>query len=208
MWKKLFFILPLILVAFGAECQNTIIKGIVTDSITGETLPYVSVIVKGTTIGTATDDNGKFSFTSSSKVRTLVISYLGYNDKHVLVSLGKTNDLKVRLAPSSIALKEVLSNLKKRIFQEGKSSRHLTTVLTHVTQRSAEPRFSPMTNMKDGFAMNDFHRKPEDRTKTSKLTLVDFIDTLDVGTPFFLFQKKKNCRQFISAKTRNQSVPS
>ena len=61
MGKKIVFILALVLVAFASKAQNTIISGIVTDSITGETLPYVSVILKGTTIGTTTDDDGKFT---------------------------------------------------------------------------------------------------------------------------------------------------
>jgi len=197
MWKKLFFILPLILVAFGAECQNTIIKGIVTDSITGETLPYVSVIVKGTTIGTATDDNGKFSFTSSSKVRTLVISYLGYNDKHVLVSLGKTNDLKVRLAPSSIALKEVVVKPKKEKYS--KKENPAVTLIKHVidSRDSNDPRnhdyFTYDQYERMVFAMNDFHPKAKkDSTKTSKLDfLVDFIDTLDVGTTILPVSEKE-----------------
>ena len=47
MGKKIVFILALVLVAFASKAQNTIISGIVTDSITGETLPYVSVILKG-----------------------------------------------------------------------------------------------------------------------------------------------------------------
>ena len=78
MGKKIVFILALVLVAFASKAQNTIISGIVTDSITGETLPYVSVILKGTTIGTTTDDDGKFTLTTSSNARTLSVSYLGY----------------------------------------------------------------------------------------------------------------------------------
>lgn len=40
MGKKIVFILALVFVAFASKAQNTIISGIVTDSITGETLPY------------------------------------------------------------------------------------------------------------------------------------------------------------------------
>ena len=68
---------------------RTLISGIVTDSITGETLPYVSVILKGTTIGTTTDDDGKFTLTTSSNARTLSVSYLGYTEKELKVAIGK-----------------------------------------------------------------------------------------------------------------------
>lgn len=59
MGKKIVFLLASLFTVWIANGQNTIIKGIVTDSITGEGLPYVSLIFKGTTIGTATDGDGK-----------------------------------------------------------------------------------------------------------------------------------------------------
>lgn len=62
MGKKIVFLLASLFTVWIANGQNTIIKGVVTDSITGERLPYVSLIFKGTTIGTATDGDGNFSF--------------------------------------------------------------------------------------------------------------------------------------------------
>jgi hypothetical protein len=68
--QKIFIsILLLISFAMGAMAQTTI-KGSVKDSITGEPLPYVSIILKGTTIGNTTDLDGRFLINSSSKVRT------------------------------------------------------------------------------------------------------------------------------------------
>ena len=55
--------LGLFLLGLGyMQGQNGIVQGIVTDSITGEALPYVSILVKGTTTGSTTDDAGHFSF--------------------------------------------------------------------------------------------------------------------------------------------------
>ena len=62
MGKKIVFLLASLFTVWIANGQNTIIKGIVTDSITGEGLPYVSLIFKGTTIGTATDGEETFHF--------------------------------------------------------------------------------------------------------------------------------------------------
>ena len=89
MGKKIVFILTFVLIAIASKGQNTIINGIVTDSITGETLPYVSVILKGTTIGATTDDDGKFTLTTSSNAKTLSIAYLGYEEKEFKVAVGK-----------------------------------------------------------------------------------------------------------------------
>ena len=55
MGKRIVFIWLLLAFAWVAKSQNYMIKGIVTDSITGEPLPYVAVILKGTTIGATTD---------------------------------------------------------------------------------------------------------------------------------------------------------
>ena len=49
MGKRIVFIWLLLAFAWVAKSQNYMIKGIVTDSITGEPLPYVAVILKGTT---------------------------------------------------------------------------------------------------------------------------------------------------------------
>lgn len=47
MGKKIVFLLASLFTVWIANGQNTIIKGVVTDSITGERLPYVSLIFKG-----------------------------------------------------------------------------------------------------------------------------------------------------------------
>jgi len=55
------------------------ITGSVTDESTGEALPGVSILVKGTIQGTITDVNGEFSLSASSG-DVLVFSYVGYLD--------------------------------------------------------------------------------------------------------------------------------
>ena len=47
--------LSLCLNSFSQVSQKTIIKGTVTDALTGDPIPYASVFLKGTTIGTLTD---------------------------------------------------------------------------------------------------------------------------------------------------------
>lgn len=100
--------MALLAFAWVAKSQNYMIKGIVTDSITGEPLPYVAVILKGTTIGATTDLDGAFTLSSSSKVRTLQVSYLGYTEKELKFVPGKAEHLKIQLAPTSINLSEVI----------------------------------------------------------------------------------------------------
>jgi iron complex outermembrane receptor protein len=72
------FMLPL-----GLMAQT--IKGKVTDK-SGSSLPYMNVVVKGTTTGTTTNDSGEFSLTVKSLPVTIVVSSMGYKSKEVTVT--------------------------------------------------------------------------------------------------------------------------
>jgi hypothetical protein len=71
----------------------------------GETLPYVIVIVKGTNVGTTTDENGVYEINVDGDV-TLIFSYMGFND-HEEVTTGKTR-IDVVLLESNVRLEEVV----------------------------------------------------------------------------------------------------
>ena len=104
--KQTVLIFVFLLITSSIFGQNTIIKGIVSDSITGERLPYASLIIKGTTVGTATDENGTFSFSPSTTHECLVVSYLGYNTQEIKFIQGQTNQFNIRLKPDGVTLKE------------------------------------------------------------------------------------------------------
>ena len=54
------------------------VTGTVTDAETGEPIPAANVVVLGTTIGTSTDAEGKYSLTVPDDAEILQFSYLGY----------------------------------------------------------------------------------------------------------------------------------
>lgn len=60
------------------DLQQFVISGKVTDSQTGEALPGVNVLVKGTTQGAITDIGGKYSISVSDRNAVLVFSFIGY----------------------------------------------------------------------------------------------------------------------------------
>ncbi|WP_102406071.1 DUF5686 and carboxypeptidase-like regulatory domain-containing protein [Parabacteroides bouchesdurhonensis] len=176
------------LIVWVANGQNTIIKGVVNDSITGEALPYVSVLLKGTTIGSTTDLDGQFSISTSSKVRILQFSYLGYAEKEIRITPGRTNNLKIELAPSSITLSEVVVKGGKDKYKK-KDNPAVAFVKNAIERReSNDPRnhdyFRYDQYEKMVFAMNDFQPKPKKPDgKVGKFDfLVDFVDTLEIGT--------------------------
>ena len=92
------------LISMGlAIAQNKQVSGIVTDE-NGEPVIGASVIAKGTTVGTATDAEGKFSFSAGENVSTVVVKYIGYATVEAPVSTG----MKIELRPASSSLNEVV----------------------------------------------------------------------------------------------------
>ncbi len=100
------FLLLLFLSALSvrAFAQDFLLTGKVLDLNENLPLPGVSIQVKNTTRGVATDANGSFSI-SVSKGQILVFSYIGYEAQSVTV--GNSNILDVKLSPQSNNLNEV-----------------------------------------------------------------------------------------------------
>ncbi|MCE6990811.1 TonB-dependent receptor [Dyadobacter sp. CY323] len=86
-----------------ANAQNAI-KGKIKDE-QGQPLPGVSVVVKGTTAGTVTDNEGVYNV-SAERNSTLVFSFIGYLTQEIAV--GSKNSVDVTLAVDTKALEEVV----------------------------------------------------------------------------------------------------
>lgn len=89
------------------------ITGKVIDGGSKETLPGVSIRIKGLPGGTVTDINGNFSITINQPEAILVFSYMGYNSREVKVGENSLN-LTVSLSASSMALNEVTVQARRR----------------------------------------------------------------------------------------------
>ncbi|HTM97344.1 MAG TPA: TonB-dependent receptor [Pedobacter sp.] len=77
--KIIFMFFVLTATSVVAFAQSIVVSGTVTDKLTKEPIPGVSVTIKGKTIGNATNDMGKFSFSTTEKAPfTIVVSYIGY----------------------------------------------------------------------------------------------------------------------------------
>ncbi len=87
----------------GIYAQSRPVSGVVRDELN---LPVVgaSITVKGTQLGTITDENGRFSINANDGA-VLVISYLGYTDMEYQVTPG-ASELELTLTSQSIALDE------------------------------------------------------------------------------------------------------
>ena len=87
------------------------IVGHVTDKDTGEHLPYVSVVLKGTTLGTTTDATGHYFLKNLPEgTFTLEVSSVGYKteSRAVRVKKGQTLELNFEIAEDRVALDGVV----------------------------------------------------------------------------------------------------
>ncbi|WP_428331104.1 DUF5686 family protein [Mucilaginibacter sp.] len=94
--------------------QSTVVSGTVTDASNKQPLPFVTVSFTGTTIGIATDNDGKFSISSDKPVKQIKVSFLGYKDATFSIVPGAKQNINVRLFPSSNQLNEVVVKSGKK----------------------------------------------------------------------------------------------
>ncbi len=90
----------------GFDLQQITVSGTVTDASTGDPMPGVNVIIKGTVLGALTGLDGKYSLAVSDPNAVLVFSFIGYNTLEQPVS-GRTT-VNVALVSSTQELQEVI----------------------------------------------------------------------------------------------------
>ncbi len=103
--KRLVFLLVCLFIGMGMmTAQDRQVAGTVVDE-SGEPVIGASVVVRGTTMGTVTDLDGKFVLNVSESATTLTVQYLGMSDQEVAVA----PDVTVVLHPSVRELDEVVA---------------------------------------------------------------------------------------------------
>ena len=196
MGKKILFILAIFFVCCGARGQNTQIKGVVTDSLTGEALPYASLLLKGMSVGTITNESGRFSLSTSARSEILEVSYLGYDSKDIKIVSGKANNLKIQLVPTGIALNEVIVKPKRERYRKKENPAVIFVKKVIESRNENDPRnhdyFQYDRYERMVFAMNDYKPKAKKDGKPGKFDfLADFVDTLEVGTTILPISEKE-----------------
>ncbi|GGC04970.1 SusC/RagA family TonB-linked outer membrane protein [Dyadobacter sediminis] len=102
---KILLRLTIMLMVVSSPVFAQTITGTVKSGSDGQSLPGVSVLIKGTTNGTTTDADGKFSIAASEN-STLVFSFIGY--KSIEAPVGNKTTLDVVLNEDASQLNEVV----------------------------------------------------------------------------------------------------
>jgi TonB-dependent starch-binding outer membrane protein SusC len=103
--KGLLLLLLLLAFVVQVQAQGLNLKGKITDE-NGGGLPGVTVLLKGTTNGTATDAEGNYALAVPNANGTLVVTFIGYTTQEV--PINNRTSLNVSLKPDAKALQEVV----------------------------------------------------------------------------------------------------
>ena len=108
---KSFLLFLLLGCCISVSAQN--IQGVVTDSLTNEPIPYLSVFYEGKGVGSITDNDGHYKVETRKGWNKLTFSAVGYVTKVVNIIPGVTKNLNVRMRPDDIMLDEVVVKPKR-----------------------------------------------------------------------------------------------
>lgn len=114
-YKPLLLVL-LLLAPVVAEAQQTTtaVQGRVRDAETNEPIPFVQIVFEGTTIGTETDMDGKFTISNTQGLTKLQFRMMGYEAQSFKAEKGKTKKrVTVKMVPRGKTLQAVEITAKK-----------------------------------------------------------------------------------------------
>lgn len=114
----------LALIIFTGIVQSfaqTVVQGVVTDIYSKQPLQYVSVVLKGGR-GTVTDSLGRYKLTSSSKIATLQVTYIGYLTILKPITPGITQTINFELETDPKAINSVTVTTRKRAAYRNKGN--------------------------------------------------------------------------------------
>lgn len=187
MSRRLFkyVLLSLFLILPGLSAAQTRISGKVVDE-NGETVPYTTVRLEGTSIGCTTDNNGNFSFTGPVAGSTLLITAIGYNDFKLKLSNSTKFPLNVRLHTATYSVQEVeIKPKRERYVRKGNPAVDLVKELIEKKDREDirnNEYYSRDRYEKLNIALDNFNEEKQNKSPYRKFQfLKDYVDTSAVS---------------------------
>ncbi|MDO4702695.1 DUF5686 and carboxypeptidase-like regulatory domain-containing protein [Tannerella sp.] len=153
------------------------VEGYIKDSLTHEAMPAVSVMLKGTTIGTVTDNRGHFSLQATSPGNVLRVSFLGYEEVELPLKTSAKNNVTIWLKPTSYELFDIVVKPGKEKYSRKKNP--AVELVEKVIDRrtSNDPcqhdYYHYSTYDQKILAKNDFNE--EEARKKKRYKQIDFI---------------------------------
>ncbi len=162
----------------------TTIKGVVTDSVTGEGMPYAQIFLIGSQTGALTNDQGGFTIVTGVKFEKLRVSVVGYQTKEIKVPLGVYTELDIKLVPTTVMLNEVIVKKTAKYVKKGNPAVAFVEKL-RARRNLYNPKDHDYYNYnkyeKVSFGLNNFNSSSTKNLIAQNFKfLKDYIDTCDV----------------------------
>ncbi len=160
--------------SFSQGIEKTIIKGMVHDAKTGDPLPFVSVLLKSTTVGTVTDYKGMYTIETTVKASTIVFSFLGYTAESRAILTGKTQIINIKLNPSTFTIDEIVVRPQKRNYTN--KNNPAVDLIDSVIKKKSD-------NRKEGYDFLEY-----EKYEKTQFALANFSPTFREQNAFRKFQ--------------------
>ncbi|MFW5792901.1 MAG: DUF5686 family protein [Bacteroidota bacterium] len=108
MYKTYIFFLLFLAINLQANSQVTRIRGTITDADTGEPLPFVSIYLQNTQIGTITNQEGEYFIECREASDSITVSYMGYKPQTKAVQKNKYQEIDFLLQMDHLLLDEIV----------------------------------------------------------------------------------------------------
>jgi hypothetical protein len=198
-------------------------SGIVRDSVSGEALPFVSLIFEGSPYGTMTGDDGSFHLQNNAGYTRLIVSFLGYETDTVRLKAGARNEgLAIRLRPTAFEIEEVVIRPGRERYS--RRNNPAVDLIRNVIERKGDNRIETRDEYKVeiytklAISLDDFNPNLEKNAFLKKFAFVkNYLDTSEItGKPIltlsvretlsdYYYRKHKGTKTLMKAK-RQQGV--
>ena len=182
------------------------ITGYIIDASTGEPLVGANVVINGTTIGSATDVNGKYYIASvNSGIYNVKVAYIGYETTSVNLEIKAKHiaNLNVPLTQSDFAVEEIVITGNKPLIQKSMTS-STSIISSDETGYSIQPPIFSDVKAKDistTFEINTKNTIPSDNS-THKVTIA--INNLPIDFSYTSIPKTLE-KVYVKGKVANKN---
>lgn len=182
---RLFLLLIAIFAGVVANANDFTITGVVIDSISGETIPYVAIYSEKRHGGFMSDEDGKFEIRISSSQEEFVFTGLGYVKKKIKLKSDQS-PYEIALAPKNLSFEEIVVKPKREKYSKKNNPAVEFVNKIRNSRNENDPKnhdyYHYQKYEKFTLALNDFHIDDEEKRLNKKFKfLKEFIDTSDIS---------------------------
>ncbi|MFD1294855.1 TonB-dependent receptor domain-containing protein [Lutibacter holmesii] len=160
MKKIIIILISAVLISHSISAQDSSKSASVSGKITskGSGIPYVSIFLKGTTIGASTDDNAEFNLTNLAPgFYTVQVQYVGFKpfEEHIELQDNENKKMNIELEPDVLGLEEVIVTGNRYRTTRKKAPSIVNVISSEIFQATQSVTLSEGLNFISGLRMEN-----------------------------------------------------